>query len=98
MLHALTTHHVPLSPDLRDAIHSIGTKHTLYTRGVLKGRDVSRALIATKNERIAELQDVIAGLRAERELNRALIRHLRRAPDGKDAGGGRGSRDGEGGG
>ena len=91
---------MPLSPDLRDAIHSIGTKHTLYTRGVLKGRDVSRALIATNNERIAELQDVIAGLRAERELNRALIRHLRRAPDGKDAcaGGGRGSRDGEGGG
>ena len=77
----LTTLHandvfLPSAP--QDALESICNKHALYTRGIMKGRDVSRGMVKTKDERIAELQVEIEGLKAERETNRAVIRHLRR--------------------
>lgn len=53
-------------------------KHVLKTRGVAKGRDISRLAIKSKDAKIEELQARIAALEAERETNRAVIRHLRR--------------------
>ena len=78
MLNILQHHHVTIPPEARDAVKSICNKHILYTRGIMKGRDVSRAMVKTKDERMAELQGEIEGLKAERETNRAVIRHLRR--------------------
>ena len=49
----------------------------------MKGRDVSRAIVKTKDERIVELQGEIEGLKAERESMRAVVRHLRRDFAGK---------------
>ena len=49
----------------------------MHVRGVFKGRDISRALVARKNEVIAELQGSIAALRAEKETYRDVVRHLR---------------------
>lgn len=78
MLNILQNNHVTIPPEARDAVKNICNKHVLYTRGIMRGRDVSRAMVKTKDERMAELQGEIEGLKAERETNRAVIRHLRR--------------------
>lgn len=68
--------------DVRAALTAICDKHSLSTRGIMKGRDMSRAMLETKNAKISELQDTITALQAERETNRAVIRHLRRDLNG----------------
>ena len=78
VLNALQAHNISLPADGRDALKTICDKHLLNTRGIMKGRDVSRALVKSKDERIAEMQGEIEGLKAERETNRTVIRHLRR--------------------
>ncbi|KAI4208879.1 MAG: hypothetical protein LQ351_008133 [Letrouitia transgressa] len=74
----LQSHGVPLASEIKGELKSVCDRHSLATQGIIKGRDISRAMVNTKNEKIAELQEVIAGLQAERETNRAVIRHLRR--------------------
>lgn len=78
VFNALQSHNVFLLPEVRESVKNICNRHVLHTRGILKGRDVSRTMVKTKEERIAELQGEIDGLKAERETNRAVIRHLRR--------------------
>lgn len=77
ILQALQSHQVVLSPEIQNTIKSIGSKHSLFTHGIIKGRDVSRSLLLKKNEDIAKLQGEIASLQAGMENNRATIRHLR---------------------
>ncbi|KAL8839974.1 MAG: hypothetical protein Q9170_001516 [Blastenia crenularia] len=67
-----------ISSPVKDQIKAVCEKHTMSTRGILKGRDISRTMVNTKNAKISELQETIAVLQAERETNRAVIRHLRR--------------------
>lgn len=82
---------IPLIPsEIRDKVMTICNKHVMFTHGVIKGRDISRKLIASKNERITELQREIEGLKAERETGRAVVRHLRREAGGRGEGGGDG--------
>ncbi|KAL8800614.1 MAG: hypothetical protein Q9182_005076 [Xanthomendoza sp. 2 TL-2023] len=69
---------VTLNPDVKAELKAVCDKHSLSTRGIMKGRDLSRAMVSTKNESILELQERIAALQAERETSRAVIRHLRR--------------------
>ncbi|KAL9613872.1 MAG: hypothetical protein Q9167_001609 [Letrouitia subvulpina] len=78
IIRILQFHGVPLAPEIKSELKSMCDRHSLATQGIIKGRDISRAMVSTKNEKIAELQEVIAGLQAERETNRAVIRHLRR--------------------
>lgn len=78
ILTMLQTHQVALPAGARDAVKSICDKHVLRTRGIMRGRDVSRAMVKIKDEKITEMQSEIEGLRAERETNRAVIKHLRR--------------------
>ena len=78
ILASLRTHKVSLPADGEDAVRNICKKHVLYTRGIIKGRDVSRTMVKKRDEIAAELQGEIEGLKAERETNKAVIRHLRR--------------------
>lgn len=78
VLSALQNHNVSISCEAREMLKSICNKHVLYTRGIMKGRDVSRAMVQSKDKRMTDLQGEIEGLKAERETNRAVIRHLRR--------------------
>ena len=78
VFNTLRSLNVSLPPEARESVKNICNRHVLHTRGILKGRDVSRAMVKMKEERIAELQGEIEGLKAERETNRAVIRHLRR--------------------
>ena len=61
-----------------EAVKIVLNKHALKTQGIAKGRDISRLAIKSKDAKIEELQGRIAALEAERETNRAVIRHLRR--------------------
>lgn len=69
---------ISLNSELKDEVRAIANKHNMYTRGVVSGRDISRAMIKKKAEEIIELQGTIAGLEAEREVQYSLIQHLRR--------------------
>ena len=69
---------VAVDSETRDAVKFVCNQHALRTQGIAKGRDISRLAIKTKDGKIAELQARIAALEAERETNRAVIRHLRR--------------------
>lgn len=69
---------ISLPGNVQDEVKSICNKQSLFTHGVIKGRDVSRSLVTKRDEKIAELQDGIGALRSERETSRAVIRHLRR--------------------
>ena len=69
---------ISLPISVREDIKAICDKRSLYTHGVIKGRDVSRSLIAKKDAKIVELQGSIEALQAERETSRAVIRHLRK--------------------
>lgn len=78
VLKVLRDSNVFINSDVRAALTAVCDKHSLSTRGIMKGRDMSRAMLETKNGKISELQETIASLQAERETNRAVIRHLRR--------------------
>ncbi|KAI9874097.1 MAG: hypothetical protein M1830_009292 [Pleopsidium flavum] len=69
---------VHMDETAREAIKTVLTKHALKAQGIAKGRDISRLAIKSKDAKITELQGRIADLEAERETNRAVIRHLRR--------------------
>ncbi|KAL9102834.1 MAG: hypothetical protein Q9163_002049 [Psora crenata] len=69
---------VPFPFGAREAIENVCNRHVMYTRGIMRGRDVSRAMVKKKEERIAELEGEIERLRSQRETDRAVIKHLRR--------------------
>ena len=78
VLDGLRDLHIDLSVEAVSFLKEICYKQTLRTQGIAKGRDISRMAIKAKDLQIAELQSKIAALEAERETNRAVIRHLRR--------------------
>ncbi|KAL8939181.1 MAG: hypothetical protein Q9216_003505 [Gyalolechia sp. 2 TL-2023] len=78
VLKVLHDSHVFVNSDVKAALKAICDKHSLSTLGIIKGRDMSRAMVTAKNAKISELQGTITALQAERETNRAVIRHLRR--------------------
>lgn len=78
ILTTLGTYAISLPSDAREAVKAICDRHVMHAKGIMKGRDVSRAMVRAKEERIAELQQTIGGLKGERETDRAVIRHLKR--------------------
>ena len=78
ILKILKSTHVPLPPNVLEDIRGICNKQSLFTHGVIKGRDISRSLISKRDEKIVELQSNIEALQTERETSRVVIRHLRR--------------------
>lgn len=83
ILHLFERKKLPLSSELKDEVRAIANKHSMYTRGVFCGREISRAMIKKKEEEIAELQGTIAGLEAEREAQYSLVRKLRQGTSRK---------------
>ena len=77
----------PLRSEACEKIKQICNRHVLYTRGIVKGRDVSRAVVKKKEERIVELEGEIAALKSQRETDRTVIRHLRRSTAQQQEGG-----------
>ena len=67
----------PLHAEARDDITEICNRYALQTKGILKGRDVSRAIVKKKEESIVELQQEIERLKLQRESDGAIIRTMR---------------------
>jgi hypothetical protein len=52
-------------------------KHALKISGISKGRDITRVALKAKDAKIAELQQKIAAMESERELDKRIIRHYK---------------------
>jgi hypothetical protein len=52
-------------------------KHAMKISGISKGRDITRVALRAKDVKIAELQQKIAALEAERDLDKRIIRHYK---------------------
>jgi len=64
---------VSLSPEVEKTLVDLLDKHDLRTQGIIKGRDITRLAVQTKEIKIAELQSRITALEGERETNRTVI-------------------------
>ena len=67
----------PLHTEAREEIKEICNRYSLQTKGILKGRDVSRAIVKKKEENIVELQQEIERLKAQKEIDDANIRTMK---------------------
>jgi hypothetical protein len=56
----------------QDELKGLFGRHENKMKGVIRGRDISRAALKKKDEQIARLNERIAGLEAQRELNRSV--------------------------
>ena len=68
---------IPLNQTVESQLVALLNKHDLRTQGIAKGRDITRLAIQSKDKKIAELQERIAGLEAERETSRTVIAYLK---------------------
>ena len=59
-----------------DLVELLNT-HDLRTQGIIKGREITRIAVQSKEQKIAELQSRISLLEAEKETNRRVISHLK---------------------
>lgn len=75
-LHILERNKLPA--EVEKKLVELLNKHDLRTQGIVKGRDITRLALGSKEKKIAELEARIASLEAERESNRAVISHLKR--------------------
>jgi hypothetical protein len=52
-------------------------RHALKIAGIVRGRDISRVALKTKDAKIAELQQRITSLETEREMDKTVIKHFK---------------------
>ncbi|MCJ1388101.1 hypothetical protein MMC18_000945 [Xylographa bjoerkii] len=82
ILDALRESGVGLGADAQAALRGVCERWELRLRGVQKGREVVRAAVRRKEERIGELVGRVEGLEREREAGRAVVRSLRGGREG----------------
>lgn len=70
ILKCLSSHGSRTTPELKVKIRAIGNRHSLYTYGVIKGRDISRVRIARQKKMITLLRENLAALEAELETKK----------------------------
>lgn len=62
-----------LSTEVKDEVRAIANMHNMYMLGVIRGRDISRAVIKKKPQEIVKLQETIAALEADIQVLRECI-------------------------
>ena len=67
-----------LSREVEQKLVGLLNKHELRTQGIVRGRDITRLALGSKEKKITELVARIALLEAERETSNAVIAHLKR--------------------
>ncbi|KAK2812043.1 hypothetical protein FQN50_001752 [Emmonsiellopsis sp. PD_5] len=78
----LTKHSINMPPAAKQELVALLNTHHLRTQGIIKGRDISRLAIKTREERIRALMGRVEGLEAEREAWR--VGRLRERGRGED--------------
>jgi hypothetical protein len=63
--------------DTASSLRKLLNKHALKISGIAKGRDITRLALKAKDVKIAELQQKITALEAEREMDKTVIRHFK---------------------
>lgn len=53
------------------------SRHSMKISGIAKGRDITRVALKAKETKIAELQQKISALEAQREMDRTVIKHFK---------------------
>lgn len=66
-----------LSPEISNKLSQALTRHTLKISGIVKGRDITREALKTKDLKIAELQQRIMVLEHKHDMDEAIIKRLR---------------------
>ncbi|KAI6716398.1 hypothetical protein PZA11_002961 [Diplocarpon coronariae] len=66
-----------IDDDTMASLRALLSKHALKTCGIAKGRDITRMALRAKDSKIAELQQKISALEAQREIDRTVIRHFK---------------------
>lgn len=66
-----------LEHDTISRVRHLLNKHALKTQGIVRGRDIVRLALKSKDAKIAELQQRITTLEAERETGRLVIKHFK---------------------
>ncbi|KAJ5124410.1 uncharacterized protein N7515_008235 [Penicillium bovifimosum] len=76
LLDTMEKHHVVLPNKARDEVVALLNRHDLRTQGIIRGRDMTRLALKKKDDEIKRLQDRVADLESQRELDHALIEGL----------------------
>jgi hypothetical protein len=66
-----------INEEATSSLTELLNKHALKISGISKGRDITRVALKAKDAKIAELQQKIAALEAERDLDKRIIRHYK---------------------
>lgn len=73
----LEGHNVVLSRRAQNDLISLLNTHDLKTKGIMRGRDISRIALKKKDEQIMTLNERVQSLEAQRELDRAMVNGLK---------------------
>ncbi|KAL1869477.1 hypothetical protein Plec18167_007775 [Paecilomyces lecythidis] len=66
----LDSHDVVMPRKARDALVELLNRHELRTRGIARGREISRLALKKKDDEIKQLNERIQGLEAEKEMHK----------------------------
>ncbi|KAF7587311.1 hypothetical protein BBP40_007420 [Aspergillus hancockii] len=78
VLNILESYNVVVPRRAQEELTELLNRHDLKTKGISRGRDISRIAIKKKDEQIVQLNERIAALESQRELNRSMNSGLRR--------------------
>jgi hypothetical protein len=67
-----------LDEETSSKLRELLNKQALRVSGIAKGRDITRVALKAKDSKIAELQQKITALSAEREMDKTIIEHFKR--------------------
>ncbi|CZT00467.1 uncharacterized protein RAG0_08505 [Rhynchosporium agropyri] len=66
-----------LDDDTTTNLKKLLIRHAMKISGIAKGRDITRVALKAKDTKIAELQQKISALEAQREMDKTVIRHFK---------------------
>ena len=66
-----------IDEETMSSLQTLLNKHALKISGIAKGRDITRLALKAKDSKIAQLQQKVNSLEAERELDKILIKQLK---------------------
>ncbi|KKK12148.1 hypothetical protein ARAM_003547 [Aspergillus rambellii] len=69
----LEKHSVVVPQKAQDELRGLFHQHGMKVHGIMRGRDVSRVSLRKRDEQIARLNERIASLESQRELNRSVM-------------------------
>lgn len=62
---------------VKKSLRELLSKHALKHSGIVKGRDITRVALVSKDVQIADLLQKIAALEVERDMDRTVIKHFK---------------------